>query len=109
MVCGTPLISRKMLHIWLRFLQTVKIKRSGYLYNFQNLILRGICLHIPGFSNARKKAIQLYLEGNGFRLIERILKVSHVSVTSRIKKVSANLEKVSKKDEKVEVLELNEL
>ena len=28
----------------------------------------------------KRKAIQLYLEGNGFRRIERILKVSHVSV-----------------------------
>ena len=30
----------------------------------------------------RRKAIQLYLEGNGFRKIERIFKVSHVFITN---------------------------
>ena len=57
----------------------------------------------------RLKAIQLYLEGNGFRRIERILKVSHVSVINWVKKASAKLEEVPKKDEKVEILELDEL
>ena len=57
----------------------------------------------------RRKAIQLYLEGNGFRRIERILKVSHVSVINWVKKAGAKLEKVPKKDEKVDVLELDEL
>ena len=51
----------------------------------------------------------MYLEGNGFRRIERILKVSHVSVINWVKEAGANLEKVPKKDEKVEVLELDEL
>ena len=57
----------------------------------------------------RLKAIQLYLEGNGFRRIERILKVSHVSVINWVKKAGAKLEEILKKDEKVEVLELDEL
>ena len=57
----------------------------------------------------KKKAIQLYLEGNGFRRIERILKVSHVSVINWVKKAGAKLEKISPKNEKVEVLELDEL
>ena len=57
----------------------------------------------------RRKAIQLYLEENGFRRIERILKVSHVSVINWEKKSGAKLEKLPKKDEKVEVLELDEL
>ena len=57
----------------------------------------------------RRKAIQLYLEGNGFRRIKSILKVSHVSVINWVKKAGAKLEKVHKKDEKVEVLELDEL
>ena len=41
--------------------------------------------------------------------IERILKVSHVSVINWVKMVGAKLEKVHKKDEKGEVLELDEL
>ena len=57
----------------------------------------------------RRKAIQLYLEGNGYRRIERILNVSHVSVINWVKKAGAKLEEVPKKDEKVEVLELDEL
>ena len=57
----------------------------------------------------RRKVIQLYLEGNGFRSIERILKVSHVSVINWVKKAGAKLEEVPKKDEKVEVLELDKL
>ncbi len=56
-----------------------------------------------------RKAIQLYLEGNGFRRIERILEVSLVSVINWVKKAGAKLEKVPKKDEKVDVLELDEL
>ena len=57
----------------------------------------------------KRKAIQLYLEGNGFRRIERILKDSHVSVINWVKKAGAKLDEISKKDEKVEVLELDEL
>ena len=57
----------------------------------------------------RRKAIQLYLEGNGYRRIERILNVSHVSVINWVKKAGAKLEEVPKKDEKVEVLELDKL
>ena len=57
----------------------------------------------------KRKAIQLYLEGNGFRRTERILKVSHVSVINWVKKSGAKLEKVPKKDEKADVLELDEL
>ena len=57
----------------------------------------------------KRKAIQLYLEGNGFRRIERILKVSHVSVINWVKKAGAKLEKIPKQDEKVEVWVLDEL
>ena len=57
----------------------------------------------------KRKAIQLYLEGDGFRRIERILKVSHVSVINWVKKAGAKLDEIPKKYEKVEVLELDEL
>ena len=57
----------------------------------------------------RRKAIQLCLKGNGFRRIERILKVSHIYVINWVKNAGAKLEKVPKKDEKVEVLELDDL
>ena len=57
----------------------------------------------------KRKAIQLYLEGNGFRRIERFLKDSHVSAINWVKKAGAKLDETPKKDEKVEVLELDEL
>ena len=57
----------------------------------------------------KRKAIQLYLEGNGFRRIERILKVSHVSVINWVKNAGAKLDEIPKKYGKVEVLELDEL
>ena len=50
----------------------------------------------------KRKAIQLYLEGNGFRRIERILKVSPASVINWVKKAGAKLDEIPKKDEKVE-------
>ena len=59
--------------------------------------------------HVRRKAIQLNLEGNGFRMIERILKVSHVSVINWVKKAGAKLEKVPKKHKKVDTLKLDEL
>ena len=37
-----------------------------------------------------RKAIQLYWEGNSFRRIEIILKVSHVSVTNLVKRLLQN-------------------
>ena len=57
----------------------------------------------------RRKAIQLYLAGNGFRKFESILEVSHVSVINWVKHAGTKLEEVPKKDEKVDVLELDEL
>ena len=64
---------------------------------------RGYSEHI------KRKAIQLYLEGNGFRRIERILKVSHVSVINWVKNAGAKLDEIPKKYGKVEALELDEL
>ena len=64
---------------------------------------RGYSEHI------KRKAIQLHLEGNGFRRIERILKVRPVSVINWVKNAGAKLDETPKKDEKVEVLALDEL
>ncbi len=44
-----------MLHIWLQFLQMVKLKEAATYAVFQNLILHGIHLHIPEFSNAENQ------------------------------------------------------
>jgi len=43
-------------------------------------------------NNAKRFALELYLEGLGFRSIGRILKVSHVSIFNWIKQYGQNLD-----------------
>ena len=57
----------------------------------------------------RHKAIKLYLEGNGFRRIERLIHVSHMSVINWVKQLASTIQKIPKKNEKVDVLELDEM
>ena len=58
----------------------------------------------------KQQAIQYYLEGNGFRRIERLMHVSHVSVINWVKKVAGNIWKNTViKNRKVGVLELDEM
>ena len=57
----------------------------------------------------RHKAIKLYLEGNGFRRIERLIHVSHMSVINWVKQLASNVQQIPKKNEKVDVLELDEM
>ncbi len=87
--------------------------KSGFNNKKQRYLCKECGCHYTvsqrGYSeHIRRKAIQLYLEGNGFRRIERILKVSHVSVINWVK-AGAKLEEVSKKDKKADVLEFDEL
>jgi transposase-like protein len=56
----------------------------------------------------RLKAITLYLEGNSFRSIERLLKINHQSVANWVKAYSEQLPKV-KLPEQPKVAELDEL
>ena len=57
----------------------------------------------------RHKAIKLYLEGNGFRRIERLIYVSHMSVINWVKQLASTIQQIPKKNEKVDVLELDEM
>ena len=56
----------------------------------------------------KKQALQLYLEGLGFRSIGRILGVSHVSVQKWIKKFGQELEE-PKSENTISVVELDEM
>jgi transposase len=58
--------------------------------------------------STKRQALQIYLEGLGFRSIGRILNVSHVSVYHWIRKFGAQVETV-RNDKPVEVMELDEL
>ncbi len=55
------------------------------------------------------RAIQLYLEGMGFRAIERILGVSHVSVINWVKKLGEAIELIRLQERDVEIAEVDEL
>ena len=56
----------------------------------------------------RLRAIQMYLEGNSFRSIERLLKVNHQSVANWVKAYSERLP-TAQVPEKLKVAELDEL
>jgi len=55
------------------------------------------------------RAIQLYLEGLGFRAIERILGVSHVAVMNWVKQLGQGIELARMEEMKVDVAEVDEL
>ena len=59
-------------------------------------------------AEVRLKAIKLYLEGNSFRSIERLLKVNHQSLANWVKEYSEQLPNAHM-PEKSKVAELDEL
>ncbi len=56
----------------------------------------------------KRRALQLYLEGLGFRSIERFLGVSHVSVHQWIRLFGQKTEEI-KSDQQIEVVEMDEM
>jgi transposase len=56
----------------------------------------------------KRQALQLYLEGLGFRSIGRILGVSHVSVQNWIKKYGKDMEDLKSENE-INIVELDEM
>ena len=59
-------------------------------------------------ASVKRQALQLYLEGLGFRSIGRFLGVSHVSVQKWIKEFGQELEDL-KSENKISVVELDEM
>jgi transposase-like protein len=59
-------------------------------------------------AEVKRQALQLYLEGLGFRSIGRILKFSNVAVLKWIRAFGEQLEAV-KRDEPIQVMELDEM
>ena len=64
-----------------------------------------------GYSEAvKQEAIKYYMEGMGFRRIERLLHVSHVSVINWVKKVAKKIrENECKKETRSDIIELDEM
>ncbi|KYC49765.1 MAG: putative ATPase subunit of terminase (gpP-like) [Candidatus Methanofastidiosum methylothiophilum] len=59
-------------------------------------------------TSVKRQALQLYLEGLGFRSIGRLLGVSHVSVQNWIKKFGQDLEDLKSENE-ITIVELDEM
>ncbi|KAA6325509.1 hypothetical protein EZS27_025290 [termite gut metagenome] len=62
------------------------------------------------YSNSeRKKALQLYLEGLGFRSIGRYLGVSNVTILKWIRSFGEEIKSLQEETKEIEVVELNEM
>ena len=79
--------------------QRYKCKSCGYRHTVK---YRGIS---PGI---KRQALELYLEGLGFRSIGRFLKCSHVSVYYWIKAYGESIEAI-RSDAGVEIVEMDEM
>jgi transposase-like protein len=81
--------------------QRYKCHDCGYNYTVE--------LKSTAFSTSvKKQALQLYLEGLGFRSIGRFLGVSHVSVQRWIKKFGQELEDL-KSENAISIVEMDEM
>ncbi len=81
--------------------QRYKCSDCGYNYTVE--------LKSTAFSaSVKKQALQLYLEGLGFRSIGRVLGVSHVSAQKWIKKFGKELEALKSENE-ISIVELDEM
>lgn len=81
--------------------QRYKCKNCGYHYSVE----KKSDVKTP---EQRRLALQLYLEGLGFRAIGRILKISYGTVYKWIKHYGEQVE-LSQNDKKVEIVELDEI
>ena len=80
--------------------QRYHCKKCKYRYTVQQ---RGKPMEI------KRLALQMYLEGAGFRSIERILNVSNVTVMNWIKSFGLQVEGIRKKATDIEIIELDEI
>ncbi len=80
--------------------QRYKCKNCGYHYTVNS---KG---KDPGI---KRLALEMYLEGNSFREISRILNVSDVSVIKWIRKFGKAIEVLKRKDRKFDVVEVEDV
>jgi len=85
-----------------RGLQRYKCKECGYNYTVEkksNVYSKSV----------RKKALQLYLEGLGFRSIGRFLGVSNVTVLNWIRAFGKEVQELNSDSKKIQVVEVDEM
>ncbi len=81
--------------------QRYTCKDCGYNYTVERKSNSKPCL-------MKRQALELYLEGMGFRSIGRFLEVSHVSVYNWIKSFGGEIERI-RSDQKIKVVEMDEM
>ena len=84
-----------------RFKQRYKCKQCNYRYTVEKK-------SDVKSKEVRRLALQMYLEGLGFRSIGRILKISHVTVYYWIKQWGNDVS-LPTKDQPLEIVELDEM
>ena len=92
---------------------SVNVCKNGRMYNMQRYRCKDCGYNYTKGRNSKDKslkrfALELYLEGLGFRSIGRALKVSHVSVFNWIKKYGKSLDLLQNKHE-ICVTEIDEM
>ena len=93
--------------------ESIKYVKAGFILNKQRYKCKN-CIHYftinnKGCSKEQKRlALELYLEGLGFRSVGRVLKVSHVAVHNWIKEFGRKLSDL-KSDKAVEIVEIDEM
>jgi transposase-like protein len=81
--------------------QRYKCKSCSYHYTV-------LCRSSSGTKEQKRQALELYLEGLGFRSIGRVLRFSHVAVFNWIKEFGKKLETL-KSDGQIKIVEMDEM
>lgn len=99
--CASCKSERKTKDGIVRGRQRYKCKDCGFRYTIED---RSVAKNL-----LKRSALELYLEGLGFRSIGRILKVSHVSVYNWIRSFGEKIEQIRASSEAPKVVEIDEL
>jgi len=92
--------------------------RSGFVKGKQRYACRNCRCHYTksekqGYPlQTKRKALQYYLDGMGFRRIERLLCISHVTVMNWVREMSKKMKALSREElkrRKIDLVELDEL
>ena len=91
--------------------------KNGYNKGKQRYLCKECGRNYTGTKNGypestKREALKYYMEGLGFRQIERLMHVSHVSVINWVKKAAEELRRVEKEkkvEKEIEVIELDEM
>lgn len=102
MKCSKCDSSKKVKNGVLKGVQRYKCKECGYNYTIEK--------RSGEYSNeTKRKALQLYLEGLGFRSIGRILGVSNVSVLNWIRNFGEKVKELQANNTSIKFAELDEM